>query len=102
MKTRGRDRPWQDQQSSLLERMDALIAELNRHNYLYYTLDQPEISDREYDQLYDELKELEQKTGVMRPHSPTQRIGGPLLGGFSTHRHLARFGVWIRRRTSAI
>lgn len=72
-----------------LERMDELIKEINHHNYLYYTLDKPEISDAEYDKLYDELVALERETGVVRPNSPTQRIGGPLAGGFAPHRHLA-------------
>jgi len=75
----------QDQQ-----RMEQLIAELNEHNYRYYTLDTPEISDAEYDRLYDELVSLETTLGVVLPSSPTQRVGHTILSGFEQHRHLAR------------
>ncbi|EHQ64122.1 NAD-dependent DNA ligase LigA [Paenibacillus dendritiformis C454] len=71
-------------------RMEQLVAELNRYNYHYYTLDNPVISDKEYDALYDELAALEKETGTIHPDSPTQRVGGELLKGFAPHRHLAR------------
>ncbi|WP_425524930.1 NAD-dependent DNA ligase LigA [Paenibacillus dendritiformis] len=70
--------------------MEQLVAELNRYNYHYYTLDNPVISDKEYDALYDELVALEKETGTIHPDSPTQRVGGELLKGFAPHRHLAR------------
>ncbi|WP_430192315.1 NAD-dependent DNA ligase LigA [Paenibacillus thiaminolyticus] len=70
--------------------MEQLVAELNRYNYHYYTLDKPVISDKEYDALYDELAALEKETGTILPDSPTQRVGGELLKGFAPHRHLAR------------
>ncbi|WP_058300532.1 NAD-dependent DNA ligase LigA [Gorillibacterium timonense] len=73
-----------------MEEMEALIAEISRHNYMYYTLDQPELSDKEYDVLYDRLVKLEQETGVVLPISPTKRVGGELLSGFPQHRHRAR------------
>ncbi len=76
--------------SEQIEKMRNLVAEINRHNYLYYTLDKPQISDTEWDRLYDELTRLEQSTGVVLPDSPTQRVGGKLLGGFAEHKHLAR------------
>jgi len=72
------------------QEMEALIAEISRHNYLYYTLDQPELADKEYDVLYDRLVRLEQETGVVLPTSPTRRVGGELLSGFEPHRHRAR------------
>lgn len=71
-------------------RMEQLVAELNRYNYHYYTLDNPVISDKEYDALYDELAALEKETGTIHPDSPTRRVGGELLKGFAPHRHLAR------------
>lgn len=70
--------------------MEQLVAELNRYNYHYYTLDNPVIGDKEYDTLYDELVALEKETGTSLPDSPTQRVGGELLKGFAPHRHLAR------------
>ena len=73
-----------------LETMKSLIEEINKHNYHYYTLDQPLISDKEYDELYDRLVALEKQTGITLPNSPTKRIGGELLEGFQQHRHLAR------------
>lgn len=73
-----------------MQRMKQLTDEINRHNYLYYTLDQPQIADREWDRLYDELVALEQTTGVVLPASPTRRVGGELLKGFEEHRHRAR------------
>lgn len=71
------------------EKMEKLIAELNNYNYHYYTLDQPLVSDKEYDALYDQLVALEQETGTTLPDSPTQRVGGEILKGFAPHRHLA-------------
>lgn len=71
------------------EKMEKLIEELNNYNYHYYTLDQPLVSDKEYDALYDQLVALEAETGVTLPDSPTQRVGGEILKGFAPHRHLA-------------
>lgn len=83
-----------------MERMEQLIEQINHHDYLYYTLDQPELTDAEYDRLYDELRELEEKTGVQLPHSPTLRVGGELLSGFETHRHLSR--LWSLDKAQSI
>ena len=70
-------------------RIDQLRKELNRHNTLYYVEAKPEISDREYDRLYDELKQLEvQHPQLITPDSPTQRVGGEPLKGFKSVRHL--------------
>jgi len=71
-------------------RMEQLVAELHRYNHHYYTLDNPVVSDKEYDKLYDELLALEKETGIVLPDSPTQRVGGDLLKGFEPHRHLSR------------
>jgi DNA ligase (NAD+) len=76
--------------SDAIPAMKALIDEISRHNYHYYTLDQPTISDKEWDALYDKLLELEKETGIVLPSSPTQRVGGETLKGFVPHRHLAR------------
>ncbi|WP_446671637.1 NAD-dependent DNA ligase LigA [Paenibacillus wuxiensis] len=70
--------------------MEQLVAELHRYNHHYYTLDNPVVSDKEYDKLYDELVALEKETGIVLPDSPTQRVGGDLLKGFEPHRHLSR------------
>ncbi len=73
-----------------LQEMKALIEQIERHNYLYYTLDQPSISDKEYDALYDRLTLLESETGTVLPNSPTLRVGHELLKGFDTHRHMSK------------
>lgn len=70
--------------------MEELVEKLNRYAYEYYTLDAPSISDREYDQLYDKLRELEKETGVVLPASPTQRVGDLVMSGFKKHVHKAR------------
>jgi len=80
----------EQEQKQALGRMRELTAEINRHNYNYYTMDSPSISDKEWDALYDELKRLEAATGVVLPGSPTQRVGGDLLKGFEPYRHRSR------------
>jgi DNA ligase (NAD+) len=67
-----------------------LRRELNHHNYLYYVLDAPEISDFDYDQLMRELQELEARYPRLRTKdSPTQRVGSGLSTPFRKVRHLA-------------
>ena len=62
---------------------------VEHHAYLYYVLDQPEISDAEYDALFHELQTLEEQFPELRtPDSPTQRVGGPPLEKFAQVRHL--------------
>lgn len=73
----------------VMQKMERLVEQLNQYNYHYYTLDQPLVSDKEYDQLYDQLTALEAETGITLPDSPTVRVGGELLPGFKPHRHLA-------------
>ena len=73
-----------------LERMKFLVEEVNKHNRNYYELDNPTISDKEYDALYYELVDLEKETGVVLPNSPTQRVGGDVLDKFQKRRHEVR------------
>ena len=73
-----------------MNRMRELVDRLNETAYQYYTLDNPSISDKEWDALYDELTALEKETGVRLPDSPTRRVGGAVLAGFEPHTHLAR------------
>jgi DNA ligase (NAD+) len=70
------------------KRIEKLRAEIRRHDYLYYVLNQPEISDRQYDKLFAELKELEQANPqLITADSPTQRVSEQPLEGFKTVRH---------------
>lgn len=73
-----------------MERIKELVEKINELNYHYYTLDKPLISDKEYDKLYDELKELEKQTGIILQNSPTQRVGDVILDKFVKHQHLGR------------
>jgi len=70
-----------------LERMKQLCEEINIHNYNYYTLDTPTISDKEWDALYDELERLEKETGVVLNNSPTKQVGDVVLSGFKKVTH---------------
>ena len=70
-----------------LERMKSLIEEINYHNYNYYSLDNPTISDAEWDKLYDELLNLEKQTGVVMDDSPSKRVGGEILDKFQKYTH---------------
>lgn len=73
-----------------LDRMKELVDVILIHNRNYYELDNPTISDKEYDKLYDELVDLEKKTGVVLPNSPTQRVGGDVLDKFVKKKHEVR------------
>lgn len=74
--------------SSVAEQIEALRAELRRHEHLYYVLDQPEITDAEYDRLMRQLQALENEhPHLITPESPTQRVGGKPREGFVKVRH---------------
>lgn len=74
----------------LQERVEFLKSELNKHNYNYYVLDNPTISDYEYDMLFSELKEIENNNPDLKtPDSPTQRVGS-ISTGFEEYRHQYR------------
>jgi DNA ligase (NAD+) len=71
-------------------RIEQLRTEIRRHDRLYYVLNQPQTSDREYDRLFAELKDLEAKCPqLITPQSPTQRVAGEPLIGFASVRHAA-------------
>ena len=71
-------------------RIDRLREEIRRHEYLYYVRDTPEISDRAYDELFRNLKQLEEKyPDLLTADSPTQRVGGEPLPGFESVEHAA-------------
>ncbi len=70
------------------ERAAALCEEINHHNYLYYVEARPVISDQEYDRLLKELQALETAhPELLTPDSPTQRVGGQPIDGFTTVVH---------------
>lgn len=73
---------------SVAHRAAELREQINRHNYLYYVLDAPEIPDAEYDRLFRELQELELRyPALVIPDSPTQRVGAEPVKAFGQVRH---------------
>lgn len=71
-------------------RIEELAQLLNRYAYEYYSLDNPSVTDKEYDQIYDELKKLEEETSYILPYSPTQKVGDIVLEKFNKYTHRAR------------
>lgn len=76
-----------DAPEHLKHEIERIAKEVNYHNYRYYVLDSPVISDEEYDRLFRKLKELEEKCHYILPDSPTRRIGAPPLGRFEKVKH---------------
>jgi len=81
-------------QSYVMHKEDAVIEvsrlreELNRHNYLYYVLARPEISDREFDRMMERLLALETEfPDLVTPDSPSVRVGGQITREFPVVRH---------------
>lgn len=74
-------------QEEAIKRIKYLTTELNRHNYLYYVKNNPEISDYEFDQLMKELEQLEKQYNYREPDSPTQRVGGFITKEFPNQPH---------------
>ncbi len=69
-------------------KIEKLRELINYHNYRYYVLDDPEVSDAEYDSLMKELEALEREyPDLITPDSPTQRVGGAVLSGFQVVTH---------------
>ena len=75
-----------DKESRIME----LVEELNRFALEYYKMDNPSISDKEYDEKYYELLKLEKETGIVLPYSPSQRVGDGILPKFRKYTHKGR------------
>lgn len=80
--------------------MRELVDWLNETGYHYYTLDNPIVSDREWDEKYDALVRMESETGERLPDSPTLRVGGAVLPYFEPHTHLAR--LWSMDKAQSV
>ena len=75
-------------EEKIKKRIDSLISEINDHNYAYYVLDDPKLSDKEYDNLFRELEKLENNfPSLVNKLSPTQRVGHPVSSSFQSHEH---------------
>lgn len=72
------------------KRMRELVDVLNKYAYEYYVMDNPTVSDKQYDELYDELRKLEASTGEVLFDSPTRRVGGEPISAFKKHEHIER------------
>ena len=80
-------------QKGVQKQLDELREAVNHHLYLYHVLDEPEISDVEFDRLFEELQGLEQEhPDLITPDSPTQRVGAPPSERFQKVRHLTPMG----------
>ena len=73
-----------------MDRQKELVEQLNKYIYHYYVLDKPLVPDVVFDKLYDELLEIEKKTGVILPDSPTHRVGAEVSSGFKKVNHITR------------
>ncbi len=76
-----------DAPQEVKKEIESLVKEINYHNYRYYVLDSPVITDEEYDKLYRRLAQLEEKYGYVIPESPTMRVGAAPLEKFAKVRH---------------
>lgn len=85
-----------DKRSKMLK----LVEELNKYSYEYYVLDNPIISDKEYDKKYDELKALESELEEVLPYSPTLRVGDIVLDEFRKYKH--RAPLWSLDKAQSI
>ena len=76
------------QQNTVVAQMRQLIQILAKHNHAYYVMDQPTIADSEYDQLFHQLKALEeQHPNLVQPDTPTHKVGGKALSKFENITH---------------
>ena len=76
------------EKDKIIVELERIRDKLNYHNYRYYILDDPEISDAEYDRLYQHLLSIENKyPELIVPESPSQRVGAPVEGGFKPVEH---------------
>src|SRR5690606_41515172 len=72
----------------IIDEAEQLRAEIHNHNYLYYTLDEPQVPDADYDRLMQRLRQIEaEHPEVITADSPTQRIGSAPLDAFVSVRH---------------
>ncbi len=81
--------------------MRSLVDYLNKTAHAYYVLDNPLISDMEWDALYNRLQAMEKETGLVLPDSPSLRVGGEPLSAFRQHRHITRLWSMDKAQSEA-
>lgn len=79
-----------DLNQDIKQKIENLVAEVNKYNYHYHVLDEPIVSDKDYDKAYYTLVDLEKETGYILPDSPTQRVGDMVNEKFSKITHETR------------
>ena len=72
---------------SKIDRIKELVGQLHKASVAYYQYDNPIMSDKQYDDMYDELEQLEKETGVILAGSPTQKVQGFILNGLEKQKH---------------
>ena len=82
------------------KRIEELVKELNKYSYEYYTLDNPSVTDKQYDEKYDELLKLEKETNYVLQNSPTKTIGNKTLEVFKKHKHNSK--LWSMDKVKSI
>lgn len=70
-----------------INKMKKIVKELTNASKMYYKFDKQIITDKEYDTLYDELKEIENETGIVLANSPTNKVQGYILDGYKKVTH---------------
>ncbi len=85
----------------IIEEMQSLIKEIDRASYAYYTLDKPIMSDKQWDELYYRLQDLEKQSGIVLENSPTERVGGEILSGFNKVIHSKKLYSLGKAQTTA-
>ncbi|WP_279146451.1 NAD-dependent DNA ligase LigA, partial [Clostridium tyrobutyricum] len=86
--------------SNVSNKINEIIKELNKYAYDYYVLDNPAVSDKEYDKKYDQLVKLEKETGMVFPYSPTQRVGDTVLTQFQKYVHKSK--LWSMDKAQSL
>ena len=74
-------------EQTIHEKQRELTERLNQYREEYYNWDAPRVSDAVYDRLFDELKQMEQETGVCMANSPTRNVGYPVVSKLMKTRH---------------
>ena len=83
---------------NIFEKQRELNDRLNRYRDEYYNRNAPSVSDEVYDRLFDELKELEQETGIQMANSPTQTVGYPAVSRLEKTRKISGVRLSPRER----
>lgn len=73
-----------------IKKMQELCDKINKASVAYYVNDNPIMSDKQWDALYNQLLEMEKQTGIILPNSPSQKVGGDALDKFEKVKHIAR------------